>query len=465
VVGFAYCWLAGIRYASDSLSQEKREGTLGLLFLTDLRGYDVVLGKLAFIAVRTFQVLMALLPVMSIGLVLGGLTPGEFWRTAAALANTLFFTLSVGLCVSAVSRRSPAALAGTASALLLLTIGPYLATGLASRLHWAELDLLNGISPAAAARAASDLAYGAGPRVFWASLALCQAVAWLALILASVILPRSWQEHHGRAPRQTPDAPTPAPKASRSAREAAFRRQLLDINPIYWLSARNRRERTWSWVFLAMILSGAASQFLVTWLTGGHSLGLPVVLAFSLGFLIKLWVAWHSAATLAEARHAGAMELILATPLRVDEILRGQWQALRRVFIWPVIAMLLLLIAPLTEPLLRAGGAPGGTWFLSPAVALFQMVSFVADVTAVAMVGMWMGLSRRGPVRAFAGTVLYTMVVPTIFFCCPNIVFDVFWIAWAHYHLESQFRRTAAELYTPTPQEWPVSPPPIVAAS
>ena len=38
---------AGVRYTADCLSEEKREGTLGLLFLTDLRGYDVVLGKLA----------------------------------------------------------------------------------------------------------------------------------------------------------------------------------------------------------------------------------------------------------------------------------------------------------------------------------------------------------------------------------------------------------------------------------
>src|SRR5580658_5685268 len=37
--------LAGIFLASDCLSEERREGTLGLLFLTDLKGYDVVLGK------------------------------------------------------------------------------------------------------------------------------------------------------------------------------------------------------------------------------------------------------------------------------------------------------------------------------------------------------------------------------------------------------------------------------------
>src|SRR5882672_3391259 len=42
-----YCLLSGVRATADCLSQEKREGTLGLLFLTDLKGYDVVFGKLA----------------------------------------------------------------------------------------------------------------------------------------------------------------------------------------------------------------------------------------------------------------------------------------------------------------------------------------------------------------------------------------------------------------------------------
>src|SRR5260221_4615818 len=41
-----YCLLSGVRSTADCLSEEKREGTLGLLFLTDLRGYDVVFGKL-----------------------------------------------------------------------------------------------------------------------------------------------------------------------------------------------------------------------------------------------------------------------------------------------------------------------------------------------------------------------------------------------------------------------------------
>src|SRR5262245_45943571 len=40
---FVLCLFAGVASA-DCLSEEKREGTLGLLFLTDLKSYDIVFG-------------------------------------------------------------------------------------------------------------------------------------------------------------------------------------------------------------------------------------------------------------------------------------------------------------------------------------------------------------------------------------------------------------------------------------
>ena len=41
------CNIAGVYLTADCLSEEKRNGTLGLLFLTNLRGYQVVLGKMS----------------------------------------------------------------------------------------------------------------------------------------------------------------------------------------------------------------------------------------------------------------------------------------------------------------------------------------------------------------------------------------------------------------------------------
>src|SRR5208337_3433059 len=57
---------AGLFFTSDCLSEEKREGTLGLLFLTDLRGYDVATGKMMAASLRCFYGLLAIFPILAI---------------------------------------------------------------------------------------------------------------------------------------------------------------------------------------------------------------------------------------------------------------------------------------------------------------------------------------------------------------------------------------------------------------
>lgn len=74
---------AGLFLTSDCLSGEKREGTLGFLFLTDLRGYDVVAGKLLATSLRGFYALLALFPILALTLLMGGpaarSSPGQRW--------------------------------------------------------------------------------------------------------------------------------------------------------------------------------------------------------------------------------------------------------------------------------------------------------------------------------------------------------------------------------------------------
>jgi hypothetical protein len=60
---------------ADCISSEKREGTLGLLFLTDLKGYSVILGKMLATSLNSFYALTAIFPVLAIPLLLGGIPP------------------------------------------------------------------------------------------------------------------------------------------------------------------------------------------------------------------------------------------------------------------------------------------------------------------------------------------------------------------------------------------------------
>src|SRR6184192_2892548 len=92
-----YCLLRGVGATADCLSEEKREGTLGLLFLTDLRGYDVVFGKLVATSLNALYGVLAIVPVLAVPLLMGGVAAGEFGRVALVAVNTLFFSLAIGM--------------------------------------------------------------------------------------------------------------------------------------------------------------------------------------------------------------------------------------------------------------------------------------------------------------------------------------------------------------------------------
>src|SRR5439155_4404128 len=117
---FIYCLAYGRRSTADCLSQEKRERTLGLLFLTDLKGHDVVLGKLAATSLRGFYGLLAIFPVLAVPLLMGGITPGEFWRMLLVLVVTFLCSLAIGMLGSALSREFRRAMAANFLLLLLL---------------------------------------------------------------------------------------------------------------------------------------------------------------------------------------------------------------------------------------------------------------------------------------------------------------------------------------------------------
>src|SRR5882672_6937646 len=123
VLALLYCLAAGRRSTADCLSEEKREGTLGLLFLTKLKGHDVVLGKLAATSLNSFFCLLAIFPVLAVPLLMGGITNGEFWRMVLVLLNTFLFSLAVGMFSSVLSWNARRAMGANFLWLLVIAAG------------------------------------------------------------------------------------------------------------------------------------------------------------------------------------------------------------------------------------------------------------------------------------------------------------------------------------------------------
>jgi ABC-type Na+ efflux pump permease subunit len=400
---FLYCLFAGAYATADCLSVEKRDGTLGLLFLTDLRGMDIVLGKLLSNGARLFQGLLAVVPVLAIPVLEGGLQAGDFWRGVLALFNALFCSCAVGLLFSALCRQGRLSLNLSTLVMGWFWLGGPLVGQLGSRLEWPGwlTALVESASPMVAqANAASP---GAGSPAFWRSVLITQVVAWMFLGLAARILPNAWQDKPpGRRSLRWRDRWKQWTLGRPEARRR-YRARLLDQNPFYWLAARHRWEVVWPFVFLAAL--GAGGFWL--WRLANDPMGVLVCMILVLVVahsVFKLSFTGTAVATIAAERRGGTLELLLSTPLGVEEILQGQWLALRRRYAAPIVVLLLaqlgLLVAMIGYRDVLGLQQSMAEW---RAVALATMFMLVADLVTLGWRGMWLAISAR-QINQAAGT-------------------------------------------------------------
>src|SRR5207302_4694441 len=141
------------------------------------------------------------------------------------------------------------------------------------------------------------------------SLLLAQGLSWVFLILAGIQLPRLWRTGDGAA--SLAGGKAAAARETARLRRATKWRSLLDLNPIYWLAARNSRTHWGSWRIWAALAVGFAcisySYPTMGMVAGQH--GWPFLLA-----LLRIFVGVYACRFFAETRRAGALELLLCTP-------------------------------------------------------------------------------------------------------------------------------------------------------
>jgi ABC-type transport system involved in multi-copper enzyme maturation permease subunit len=408
--------LEGVRQTADSLSQERREGTLGILFLSNLRGYDVVAGKLVAAALSVGYGLLAFAPALAIPILAGGVTGGEVTRTALALATGLAITMAIGLWISARSKDDQKALLTAVGVLVGVAAVPVLSDFILQRGAYnpgnAALSLL---SPIYAFQMAMDAGYRTGPNLFWLSLLTLNVLAGFCIWRAGRVAELSW-----RAVDRPGRSGSSRSSGSAGAAAAWKRRLLLDRNPGLWLAARQPGQRAlvWTAVLLAsfnhlpiyvMLLLGAGVA------GGGPSLWMLASLPSLLLFLAsRLLIAVAATRVLAGARRSGVIEVLLTTPLSDGEFVRGQWRQLRTLLTVPTCVYVLLQVTLLGLWWLAHEGGSGSVIMAGASVVptVFSVAVTVTDFVALCWVGMWLGASTRNPARAAPLTVLYVILIP-----------------------------------------------------
>jgi ABC-type transport system involved in cytochrome c biogenesis permease component len=367
--------------------------------------------------------MVAMLPVLAISLLLGGVTYAEFARVALTAINILFLSLAIGMFASAVCIDEGRELC--ISLLIAIVLGAYAPL---AGWAWSEStggrynEVFNLPSPVTSV-VLSFVGLGSGSthaQEFWSSTAFTHCYAWILLLLACFIVPHSWKDKASSPRRENIQAKWTDVTQGDVAARKVFRRNLLEINSFYWLAARDKFKAKMIWIVLFVV----TVIWIWAWAAIGKDFPNPATYIFTalvLHTLLKSWIAAEASVRFVEDRRSGAMELLLCTPLKDQEILRGQRLALLKQFGWPVFIVLAvdLLFFGLGSTEMH-GDITAWVWCWLVGVGMFVM-----DLFALSWVAIWTGLTNNKTNRASGAAATRILVLPWLVFGLTLTAFGI----------------------------------------
>jgi len=342
-----YCLIVGTTQTADCLSSEKREGTIGLLYLANLNSLEIVFGKLCSSAIAAAYGLMAIFPVLALLLLMGGVTAQYFWLTILALVNAIFFSLAVGLRASAFCVRQFTAVATAAGMVFGIGGGFLLVAALVQDSRgpgWvvSAFAVLSPLCPLLSA----DGGRLFGLNLYWPALGVNLVFATALMLFSALQMSRTWRDKSRNVAVGNRFKFWRRRRPERHRANAALRQRLLNINPFFWLAER-RRVSSPVFMVLSVIL------ILITVFAGAPYFGGVVFRGTTAAYegwvfawlwcglalfaLTLYYAAMVASQRLAEDKQTGALEMVLSTPANERTISRGLWLAYGRRMFFPLL--------------------------------------------------------------------------------------------------------------------------------
>ena len=110
---------------AGSISGERERQTLDLMLTTCMTPADIVLGKLEAALGTMFLMVVSSLPILAMVFVYGGVTASDLLLLVCCFFAAAVFMGSIGLCCSALFRRTTAATVAAYAVTAVLTAGTY----------------------------------------------------------------------------------------------------------------------------------------------------------------------------------------------------------------------------------------------------------------------------------------------------------------------------------------------------
>jgi ABC-type transport system involved in multi-copper enzyme maturation permease subunit len=369
---FLATWVLVPFMTADCLSRERREGTLGLLFLTPLRAMDIVLAKLFVQALRGLTLWLAVVPLFALPLLMGGLA----WHKAVAAVfhdfSALVLALAAGLAASSTTKQWRTAVVRAGVLGLLFALGYVYCVGLGagvvapmlpgmrfgpgftvewswdwfSRDEWLRVGwqiimgdpmVIRSFGLFGLQRLPLGIPVPLVGAVIIAGLSVL--MVWVACRMASGTIRRNWQEQPPSPMRQAVERRFTTPVVGRRFLKRWLRRS-LERNPVGWLEQRSWSGRLVTFGWLAVVtgvLAGVAGEF-EFWMRTTHRYGVDWIQVL-VAIPLLLSMAATSAGSFRRERQNGVLELLLVSPFKEAQLVWGRLRGLYAQFL-PSIALL-----------------------------------------------------------------------------------------------------------------------------
>jgi len=403
-LGIAGILTRGFGLTADLFSEERRNGTLGLVVLTGLRPYEIFASKLLGALLLTAFALLGGLPFFAIPFLAGGVPASQFLCGLAFLANGLLFCVAVGLLASVLHRDGgQAQVTAQATAAGICLVPPLL--------HW--LAALAGRPTAVPAQwlyfspgYPAYLVFGRFAKgasgLFWMGSAVTLSYSVAMLLLAGLILQRTWRDGPETVVAGSGRLRWRAwTKGSRRWRDRLRARFLAD-QPFCWLAARDRAPVLLGYGLLVLAasiwLAGWAAAG-ATWLSPSHAFISSILLHQAL----NLAGAYAAGRRFAEERVSGGFELLLTTRLKAAELVEGQGRAVLVQFRGVALGALMLDILFCWNGLRTLKPATSGTllyllgWVL---MLSFWFAMHLASASRAMWISTWTGRPAYAALKA-----------------------------------------------------------------
>jgi hypothetical protein len=425
---FSLIWLMAPIMTCDSISRERREGTLGLLLLTLLRPMDVGLAKACSGILRSLSVVLAVLPLLAIPLLLGGVSRTDLLRAGLMNAMALFAAIGAGLLASSRCRNfsRAAILALLLAALALFVLGNiqsvYYMVSHSGRTHFEpeEYLIILMVGPWVLCAGITDVwrqtgSFSAASYVWVGALQVLLAAVFLQGVLAH--LNRNLRRlafDSGRTPRQEWWWKVYCTPVLFTGWLMRRQRWLLNRNPIGWLQRRTWSARlcTWGWLGVVVLV-----ETVLVSAPGGTNLDEIRDAQLLLASFVAVGLAFSAADSFRVERETGALELLLVTPLNVRQIIVG------RLFgVWGQYALVFVLLTAVwcqssnwRYDFLGWRNAMGDelakVWFL-------MMLLFLSTFILVPVIGLNQSMVRKHFVTSWIVTLTLGLVIPVFLPAC-----------------------------------------------